>query len=290
MRKPLDKYYKSKLQHVVHALEIHLPISIIHSCREIIMNISRFIKHLPYVILALASLYLPSITYGAHHGQTNHPPVARLGVLLMNVPFQQLESLKLDYGVRVERVISGSPAEKAGLQTDDIIFKFDGKPVYSVQRLQWHIRKAQPGANVQLQYAQKGEFKTANAQFTTNRIHQTAQSHFSPARTVIGVIMQSITDGLREYFGVPENVGVLIAEVKKGSPAETAGIKAGDVITKLEKTSVHGLSDVYRALDAVDPGTKISVDLVRKNANQTVTVSPEANPTTGWHHGFHGNG
>ncbi len=254
------------------------------------LNIYRhYLVNIPIAVLVLSLAYLPSVAQSAHHAKMANPHTARLGVLLMNVPFQQLESLKLEYGVRVGRVVPNSPAEKAGLQAEDIIFEFNGKPVYSVKRLQWLIRKVEAGTKISLQYSRNGESISANAQFPVIGAHQTTQMHPSPARTVMGVAMQSITYGLREYFGVPENVGILIVEVKKGSPADTAGIKVGDVITKIEKTPIRDLSDVYRALDALDPGTKISVEFIRKNASQTVTVSPEANPMQ-WHHGHHEKG
>lgn len=250
---------------------------------------TRYLTSQLIAVAALMLVYLPATVHGAHHGMVANPHMARLGVLIANVPFQELESLKLEFGVRVGRVIPGSPAAAAGLQVGDVIFEIEGHPIYSVERLQWVVRKANAGSKLALQYVRNGSSQAAEAHLPGASPHHATQAHPSPARTVLGVAMQSMNAGLREYFGAPANVGVLVVEVKQGSPAETAGIAVGDVIIKLEQTPVGDASDVYQVLNALEPGTKITAEILRKNASQTVTVSPEANPMQ-WRHGHHSNG
>ena len=241
---------------------------------------------------AVVLIYLSTAANGAHHwhhGMTAHPHMARLGVMLANVPFQELESLKLEYGVRVGRVLPGSPAADAGLQVGDIITDIGEHPVYSAERLQWLVQRATAGTTLSIRFSRDGALNTADAKLPVSSTQQAAQAHPSPARTVMGVAMQSMNAGLREYFGAPANAGVLVVEVTQDSPAATAGISVGDVIVKLENSPIATAADVHRVLDTLKPGTEIKVEILRKNASQTVTVSPVANPKQ-WRHGHHNKG
>ena len=253
------------------------------------MKYTRSVTNYLIVVTALLLVYLPGSVQGAHHGMMANPHMARLGVLISAVPFPELESLKLEYGVRVGRIIPGSPAAAAGLQVGDVIFEIDGHPIYSVKRLQWIVHKANAGSKLSIKYSRDAASNTAEAKLPDPSANQAAQAHPSPAKTVLGVAMQPMNAGLREYFGAPADAGVLVVDVTQGSAAETAGITVGDVILKLEQTPIGSAADVYRVLNALEPGTEITVEILRKNASQSVKVSPKANPMQ-WRHGHHSNG
>lgn len=95
-----------------------------------------------------------------------------------------------------------------------------------------------------------------------------------PAR--MGVRLQSLGDQLAEYFGVGERKGALVTSVREDSPAEAAGLRAGDVIVGLGDEEVDDPGDVLRAVRGADPGPT-SVSIVRDGEDSTVTVElPES--------------
>ena len=88
----------------------------------------------------------------------------------------------------------------------------------------------------------------------------------------IGVVIQPVTKDLAESFGLGKPAGALVSSVEKGSPAEKAGIEAGDVIVKFDGKTVASSEDLPRLVGATKPGTKASVQLMRNKATKDVTV------------------
>jgi serine protease Do len=92
----------------------------------------------------------------------------------------------------------------------------------------------------------------------------------------IGVSTTTLGKQLADYFGVSH--GVLISSVESGSPADKAGLKAGDVVTEVDGKQVDDASDLVRALGAKDEGD-VSLTVVRDKQRRTVRVTPERRQT-----------
>jgi serine protease Do len=88
----------------------------------------------------------------------------------------------------------------------------------------------------------------------------------------IGVVIQPVTKELAESFGLPKPTGALVSSVEKGSPAEKAGIEAGDVILKFDGKVVASSEDLPRLVGATKPGAKAVVQLMRNKAMRDVTL------------------
>ena len=100
----------------------------------------------------------------------------------------------------------------------------------------------------------------------------------SPA---LGIYGEPLADAeqLAEFFGVAD--GVLVRSVRKGSAAEKAGIKAGDVITKVDDSRVSNTTDITRALRGLRSAkSTFTVTLVRNKKEMPVTVTLEATGNT----------
>jgi membrane-associated protease RseP (regulator of RpoE activity) len=82
--------------------------------------------------------------------------------------------------------------------------------------------------------------------------------------------VEGLCPQLAEFFNVPAGTGVLVRSVEKGSPADAAGLKAGDVILRLNNETIHDLADWRRALRV--QASQISVTLVREKHEQTVVM------------------
>lgn len=88
----------------------------------------------------------------------------------------------------------------------------------------------------------------------------------------LGVQIQDLSPQLRKYFRVKSELGVLVSEVVKDSPAEKAGILAGDVIIMVEKKKISSSSDLTRKIRTENPDSKIQLTLIRKGRKKTVTA------------------
>lgn len=212
------------------------------------------------------------------------PQGPALGVLVDDIPFDRLDSLGLSHGVEIARTLPGSPASEAGLKSGDILMSINGQPVYSVARLRWLIARAEPQTALDVGYSRDGATSTVKV---TPRAMQ-AQSEPAPPPSpgmghppmfpgwtpsgYMGVQLQSLTPGLRQAFDVPEDTGALVAGVEDDSPAASAGLKAGDVIVKMDRRTIGDVDDVLRVVDYFGPGEAVKVDVIRDKQTRTLTV------------------
>ena len=76
-------------------------------------------------------------------------------------------------------------------------------------------------------------------------------------------MVESLSPQLSDFFGVPRGRGVLVRSVEGGSPAAAAGLKAGDVILKVNNEDVHDMSDWQRGMHIAGPQV-VGSDLARR--------------------------
>ena len=88
----------------------------------------------------------------------------------------------------------------------------------------------------------------------------------------LGIVIQDVTDQLAGSFGVKEREGVLVAEVMKGSPADTAGLRAGDVVIDLSGTPIKEVPDLQRRIAGIRPGQTMKLTVIRDKKPVSVTV------------------
>ena len=89
----------------------------------------------------------------------------------------------------------------------------------------------------------------------------------------IGVELTQMTPELRSYFGVSKEEGVLVSRVSEDSPADKAGLRAGDVITSIDGKSIKSAMDVSRAVREKKEGDQVSISFNRKGASQQAFAS-----------------
>lgn len=88
----------------------------------------------------------------------------------------------------------------------------------------------------------------------------------------LGVSIQEITPEIAEYFNLPDRKGVLISEAIPDSPADKAGLKAGDIIRGLNGKPVNKLQDLLREVSTAKIGRPIAVDVIRDRVKKSVDV------------------
>jgi S1-C subfamily serine protease len=92
---------------------------------------------------------------------------------------------------------------------------------------------------------------------------------------ILGIGAQDLEGQLGKYFGAPDGEGVLVTEVNSGSPAEKGGMKAGDVITKVDGTRVRTTSDLREQLREKREKKTVSVTVLRKGTETSLNVEIE---------------
>src|SRR3984957_681298 len=209
---------------------------------------------------------------------------AYLGVDVSDVTTERLEALKLkeEKGVEVTMVDQDAPAGKAGLKEHDVILTLNGTSVESKSQLQRMIHETPPGRVIALGVSRDGQPVTLKVQLG-DRSKQFAKwsgsKNFNvevppipnmppmpdmdiPNVGVVvvhssmrsGLMVENLTPQLGEFFGARNGHGVLVRSVEKGSRADKAGLRAGDVIVRVGDQPVHDTSDFTHALHTRSAG------------------------------------
>lgn len=202
-----------------------------------------------------------------------------LGAFLQPLDRTLRKALKLDSknGVLIVDIMEDSPAEKAGLKEDDIIIKADGKNVRLVEDLKRILAEKKIGDVIKLDIIRDKSTKSFTVKLEKAQAKDADvmiwNTFAKPIDRCLGLEVTDMDENLAPYFQVTKDAGALVLHVEPQSPAEDAGIKSGDVITKVNEekiTSVADLKEVFADLEAAD---SVKIALIRKNVAKTLVAA-----------------
>jgi serine protease Do len=172
----------------------------------------------------------------------------------MDEKMAQSFGLKEPYGVLVADVLKDSPAEKAGLKPGDIILEVDGKRVDDNMKFRNTIALMKPGTKVTLTIFRDGTEKKINVEIGTYPEDERGKSA-SGSKIIenLGFSVRDLTPALARRFGYHFDEGVLIDSVQEGSPAENAGLEAGDLIVSVNRKPVKSAREFYEQIEKAGP-------------------------------------
>lgn len=148
-------------------------------------------------------------------------------------------------GAILNRVESGLPAARAGLQHGDVIIGVDGEPITGADDLRLTISQTPPGTRVSIDYYREGELKTTEVTLGDLESGLTAMVPETPLE---GVELTPLNDEVREQFNIPEAVeGLLVTAVERDS-AFRDRLAPGTVIVEINKRPVTRPSEVEAAM------------------------------------------
>ena len=214
-----------------------------------------------------------------------------LGVSLAEIDNKRAAELKLKepYGVEITRVEEGSPAEKAGLKAGDVVLEYNGERVEGMEQFGRRVRETPPGREVKLLISRGGATQALTASLAARRLRPFS-GNFGPGfdipefpmpdmpqvfttlrNPLLGVEAESLGPQLAAYFGVKQ--GVLVRSVVRDTAADKAGIKAGDVITRVEGAAVTTPSELSNAVRSAVSKKMFAIDVMRDHKETTVKVT-----------------
>lgn len=205
-------------------------------------------------------------------------------------------------GVAVAKVVEGSPAEKAGIQADDVIVRLNGDDITSTRKLTRLVSEIAPDHTVRITVFRGGserELSVTVGKRPTPKFDETVgfgrlgemldaplieglpRAPREPGqpmiwafgnRRQIGIGTTTLTKQLAEHFGVEG--GVMVSSVRENSPAAKAGLKAGDIIVEANGKAVKSDADLIRSIAEKKEGD-VTITFIRDRNRQTVGVTPE---------------
>jgi serine protease Do len=220
-------------------------------------------------------------------------PVANgsfLGIGLVDLDAEHAKELNLEPergGAVITRVQPNTPADKAGLHVGDVLLTYNGEAVLGGLQLTRLVGETPPGRKISLQYWRDGKMQTATlltARRPAAESREPIPRFFSsglpvdiPApvlvwkNTVLGVECESLNSQLAGFFAVQH--GILIRFVEKSSPAETAGLRAGDVIIAAGERQISNPRDLTSVFqNQAGPNNEVRISLLRDHKRMLIDV------------------
>jgi serine protease Do len=227
-----------------------------------------------------------------------------LGVGVQDVDGDRAKALNLREvrGVELTRVDEEAPAGKAGLKAGDVVMEYNGQRVEGLEQFMRYVRETPAGREVKLLISRGGQTQTV-AVTTARRKPMVARSEDGSMRIeiprmemppmpsmpamgmdiprsnmswrsgMLGIEGEAVDGPLAEFFGVKE--GVLIRNIGKGTAAEKAGLKVGDVLTKVDASTVATPRQITSTIRGLKEKRTFPVVVMREKREMTVSVTVE---------------
>ncbi len=195
-----------------------------------------------------SSLAKTVITQLADHGKVER---GWLGVTIQPLTRELATSFKRSdtTGALVSAVVEGSPAEKAGLKTGDVIVEIDGKKVTKSTDLPGLVADVPVGRDVAIVAMREGRELKLDAHIARLEDESAAKVAETEGKGQLGLSVQPLTPPIARELGLRVKQGVLVREVVEGGRAAEAGIRVGDVIVEVDRRPVRTVADLTARLD-----------------------------------------
>ena len=219
---------------------------------------------------------------------------AYLGVMLQPLTVDLKEAMDVERdlrGVLISDIVDESPADEYGLRDGDIIIEIGGEAIETVKGAVEAIKSRAPGDQVKIVVLRDGDKKEVVTVQLGERGEDDEEMfekfHFESLPGItkhfegfhkehggyLGVRIENISSSdLAYYFGVDKREGVLVVEVVDDSPAEEAGIQAGDVILKVDGKEVSNTDKLVKYIRKNEPGDDVELTIKRRRRTKTVEV------------------
>ncbi len=246
-------------------------------------------------LVGVALVAAPPVAANWYHVQNDqHAADVWLGIQSQSVDYDIAEAFDLEvpYGVIVNAVIADSPADKAGLHEGDVILAVNSHSVTDKYELEDALLHLEAGDAATLQVSRDGRDMsiTVEVEKRPNRTmrlgndgrivmvspdgssYTVANNWSNTRRAYLGVQLSDLSDQLAGYFNA-EDGGALVTEVKEDSPAERAGLMAGDIIVKVADEQIFEADDVTDVMLDHQKGEEVTVDVLRRGQRQSIAVT-----------------
>ncbi len=220
-----------------------------------------------------------------------HVKRAFIGVMIQQLNSELAQQLGLDVvnGAVVTQVVPGSPAEKAGLETGDVILELDGHKVTGTRNLQAITERLSIGKTYTLLIQRNGkerrlkiklaEMPESDSLASINGQQGKGEKADEPGTVgskELGLNVQNLSKELADQFGYPATVtGVIITSVEPGSVAELNGLQEGELIEKIGQKKIKNVDDFKNAIKNVSAEKGVLMLIRKGNATRFVVIKSD---------------
>ncbi len=190
-----------------------------------------------------------------------------------------MKELGAPYGIIIESVEAGSPAEKAGLQPGDVVTSVNGNPVRTGNDLVNPIAQSPIGSKVRVTYIRdRKEHQTSvsvedRVRVFPDRLSRNEEQPGEAGSSELGVRVEELTAERARRAGMDGRRGVVVTEVEPASFADDIGLFRGDVIVETNHETVNSMADYRKAISKVKSGQNLVFKVLRRaDTDRVLTV------------------
>ena len=201
-----------------------------------------------------------------------------LGIYMQDINEDLYETMDLESrkGTIVSDIVEGSPAEKSGLESGDVIIAFEGKEITNGSALKNLVSSASPGQKITLTISREGEVQDIDV-VLEERAGTEMVSSSSNDFDEFGLSVLDLTDDLIEQYDIqrPMNSdiqGVVVVNIEEGSISEESGMLEGDLITRIGRQKISNLKMFKEEISEYEEDKKILFLVKRGNASRFLTL------------------
>jgi len=198
---------------------------------------------------------------------------AYLGVLPSELDPAAAEGLGLgiDHGILIEDVVSGGPADRAGLREGDVLTEFAGESVDDVDRFRFMVAERRVGEEIAVRLHRDGKELTRSITLTEFPVEEPAlASNLRDEEDFFGIEVENAAGSeLARSMEIEADRGVIVTKIRTGSPAAAADLRVGDVIQKIKNLQVDNVEDFRTASEQFRGEDKRIGLLVQRKAYST---------------------
>ena len=201
-----------------------------------------------------------------------------LGIYMQDINEDLYETMDLESrkGTIVSDIVEGSPAEKSGLESGDVIVAFEGKEITNGAALKNLVSSASPGQKITLTISREGKVQDINVVLEERSGAEMASSS-SNDFDKFGLSVLDLTDDLIDQYDIqrPMNSdiqGVVVVNIEEGGIAEQSGMLEGDLITRIGRQKISNLTMFKKEISKYKEDKKILFLVKRGNASRFLTL------------------
>jgi len=175
-----------------------------------------------------------------------------LGVSIQSLTPELAEwfGVESDHGAVVADVVEDSPAERAGLQKDDVVLRFNGVPVNDAAALRSRVATTSPDSNSTIEVMRDGELVEMTVKIGSLDSGEIVAGNAAPnGDSRLGLRLQDLDESIAAQLGYDGTDGVVVSQVEPGSRAQMAGIVPGTVVTEVNRQPVTNVQEFKKALE-----------------------------------------
>ena len=199
-----------------------------------------------------------------------------IGVQIQALDESKAKALGLDSrnGALVADVVGDGPADKAGIETGDVIVEFNSQKVKTVDNLRNKVSASKPNKSYELILIRDGKKKTMRVKLEEMPSDEVLiGSNVEESSNEIGIKVSSISRSLRNQYNLnAKDEGVVVVSVDENSPSDVAGIQPGDIITRVGTKKCTNPEQFQRLLNDTKKRNMVMLHLKRDGAARYLTL------------------